>query len=76
MPLVNGVLCIQRRKIIIKKGGAHLRAPGVVEPHSGSIVIVPLPLRPWYLQSVMMYAEGCSCDHARVGVRAALLHVL
>ena len=54
----------------------HLGAPDVVEPYSGPVVVVPLPLRPWYLQSVMMYAEGYSCDHARAGVGAALLRVL
>ena len=58
------------------KGATHLGAPGVVEPHSGSVVVVPLPLCPWYLQSVMMYAEGWSCNHARAGVGAALLRVL
>ena len=54
----------------------HLGAPGVVEPHSGPVVVVPLPLCPWYLQSVMMYAESWSCNHARAGVGAALLRVL
>ena len=48
----------------------------MVEPHSGSVVVVPLPLGPWYLQSVMMYAEGWSCNYARAGVGAALLRVL
>ena len=48
----------------------------MVEPHFGSVVVVPLPLGPWYLQSVMMYAEGWSCNYARAGVGAALLHVL
>ena len=72
---MNGVLCIKRRKIKIKRA-THLGAPGVVEPHSGSVVVVPLPLCPWYLQSVVMYAESLSCNHARVGVGAALLRVL
>ena len=53
-----------------------MRAPGVVEPHSGSVVIVPPPLCPWYLQSIMMYAECYSCDHTRARVGAALLRVL
>ena len=54
----------------------HVGAPGVIEPHSGPIVVVPLPLCPWYLQSVMMYAKSSSCNHARVGVGAALLRML
>ena len=43
-----------------RKRATHLGAPGVVEPHSGPVVVVPLPLCPWYLQSVMMYAKGSS----------------
>ena len=66
---------IKRRKMKNKKV-THLGAPGVVEPHSGSVVVVPLPICPWYLQSVVMYAEGLCCDHARAGVGAALLRVL
>ena len=54
----------------------HLGAPGVVEPHSGPVVVVPLPLCPWYLQSVMMYAKDQSCDLVRAGVGSALLRVL
>ena len=54
----------------------HLGAPGVVEPHSGPVVVVPLPLCPWYLQSVMMYAKDQSCNFVRAGVGAALLRVL
>ena len=62
-------------KIKIKRA-THLGAPGVVEPHSGSVVVVPLPLCPWYLQSVMMYAKDQSCNFARAGAGAALLRVL
>ena len=54
----------------------HLGAPGVVEPHSGPVVVVPLPLCPWYLQSVMMYVKDQSCHFAKAGVGAALLRVL
>ena len=54
----------------------HLGAPGVVKPHSEPIMVVPLPLCPWYLQSVMMYAKYRSCNFARAGVGAALLRVL
>ena len=72
---MNGVLCIKRRKIKVKRA-THLGAPGVVKPHFGPVVVVPLPLGPWYLQSVMMYAEGWSCNHARARVGAALLCVL
>ena len=59
-----------------KKGMTHLGAPDVVKPHSGPVVAVPLPLGPWYLQSVMMYATDQSCNLARAGVGAALLRVL
>ena len=48
----------------------------MVELHSRSVVVAPLPLGPWYLRSVMMYAEGWSCNYARAGVGAALLRVL
>ena len=48
----------------------------MVEPHSGFVVVVPLPLDPWNLQSIMMYAEGWSCNHARAGVGDALLRML
>ena len=48
----------------------------MVEPHSGFVVVVPLPLDPWYLQGVIMYAESLSCNCARAGVGAALLRVL
>ena len=58
------------------KKGDTLGSPSVVEPHSGSVVVVPLPLCPWYLQSVMMYAESLSCNHAGVGFGATLLRVL
>ena len=62
----------ESKKNEMKKFGA----PSVVEPHSGPIVVVPLPLCPWFLQSVMMYAKDQSCDLARAGVGAALLRVL
>ena len=54
----------------------HLGAPGVVKPHPGPVVVVPLPLCPWYLQSVMMYVKDQSCNFAGAGVGAALLRVL
>ena len=71
---MNGVLWKNKKRR--KKRVTHFGAPGVVKPHSGSFVVVPLPLGPWYLQSVMMYAEGWSCNHARAGVGAALLRML
>ena len=37
-----------------------LGTPGVVEPQSGPIVVVPLSPCPWYLQSVMVYARDLS----------------
>ena len=64
------------RKKKEKKEMTHLGAPDVVEPHSGPVVVVPIPLCPWYLQSVMMYAKDQSCDLARAGVGVALLRVL
>ena len=67
---------VGKNKKIKNKRTTHLRAPGVVEPHSGYVVVVPLPLCPWYLQSVMMYAKDQSCNLARAGVGAALLRVL
>ena len=54
----------------------HMRALGVVEPHSGPVVVMPLPLCPWYLHSIVMYAKGQSCNFARAGVGAALLRVI
>ena len=48
----------------------------MLEAHSGSVVVVPLPLCPWYLQGVIMYAESLSYDCASAGVEAALLRVL
>ena len=51
-------------------------APSAVEPHSGRAVVVPLPLCPWYFQSVVMYAWYCYRNLARVGVGAALLCLL
>ena len=59
-----------------RKKVRNLGAPGVVDPHSGHAVVVPLPLCPWYLQSVMMYTKDQSCNFAGAGVGAALLHVL
>ena len=72
---MNGVLWVKKRKRE-KKGTTHLRAPGVVKPHPGPIVVVPLPLCPWYLQSVMMYAKDPSWNFVGAGVGAALLRVL
>ena len=48
----------------------------MVEPHSGFVVVVPLPLDPWYLQGVIMYMETLSYNCARPGVEAALLRML
>ena len=56
---MNGVLWVKKEKEK-KKRTTHLRAPGVVKPHSGPIVVVHLPLCPWYLQSVMMYVKDLS----------------
>ena len=53
-----------------------LGAPGVVEPHSGHALVVPLPLCPWYRQSVVMYAQHWFRKFARAGVGAALLRLL
>ena len=59
-----------------KKRMTQLGALGAVEPLSGHVVVVPLPLCPWYLQSVVMYAWYWSRNFARAGVGAALLRVL
>ena len=69
---MNGVLWVRKKK----KEMTHLGAPNVVEPHSRPVMVMPLPLCPWYLQSVMMYAKDQSCDLARAGVGVALLRVL
>ena len=71
---MNEVLWVRKKKR--KKRMTHLGAPGVVEPHSGSVVVVPLPLCTWYLQGVIMYAESLSYNCARAGVEAALLCML
>ena len=67
---------VGKKKEKKRKRVTHLGAPGAVKPHSGPVVVVPLPLCPWYLQSVMMYAKDQSCDLARAGVGVALLRVL
>ena len=72
---MNGVLWVRRGEKK-EKEMTHLGAPGVVKSHSGPVVVVPLPLCPWYLQSIMMYAKDWSCNYARAGVGAALLRVL
>src|SRR3954471_1909614 len=46
------------------------------KPYLGLAVIVPLPLRPWYFKSVVMYARHWFRYVARVGVGAALLRLL
>ena len=71
---MNEVLWVRKKKR--KKRMTHLGAPGVVKPHSGPVVVVPLPLCPLYLQSIMMYAKDQSCNLARDGDGAALLRVL
>src|SRR3954467_6705991 len=45
-------------------------------PYFGLAVIVPLPLRPWYFKSVVMYAKHWFRYVARAGVGAALLRLL
>ena len=45
----------------------------MVEPHSGPVVVVPLP----YAHGISRaYAKDQSCNFAGAGVGAALLHVL
>ena len=48
----------------------------MVDPHSGHAVVVPLPLCPWYFQSVIMYSWYYYRHLARAGVGAALLRLL
>ena len=69
---MNGVLWVKKRK----KRTTHLRAPSVVEPQSGFIMVVPLSPCPWYLQSIMVYAKDLLGRFAGAGVGAALLRVL
>ena len=54
-----GQSSVKKREIKDKKSDT-LGSPGVVEPHSGSVVVVPLPLCPWYLQGVIVYAKDLS----------------
>ena len=49
----------------------HLGASDVVKPQSGPVVVVPLPLCPWYLQSIVMYMKYWSCNFARAGIGVA-----
>src|SRR3954465_7867246 len=57
-----------------KKG---IRQPLVrFRPYFGLAIVVPLPLRPWYFESVVMYAKHWFCYVARAGVGAALLRLL
>ena len=51
-------------------------APSAVEPYSGRAMVVPLPLCPWYFQSVVMYTWYCYRNLARAGVGAELLCLL
>ena len=51
-------------------------APSAVEPYFGRAVVVPLPLCPWYFQSVIMYAWYWFRNFTMAGVGAALLHLL
>ena len=59
-----------------KKEMTKFGAPSAVEPHVGRVVVVPLPLCPWYFHSVVMYAWYWFRDFARAGVGAALLRLL
>ena len=44
------------------------------KPYFGRAVLVPLPLRPWYFESIIMYAKRWFRYIARARVGAALLH--
>src|SRR4051812_18971791 len=46
------------------------------KPCFGRAVMVPLPLRPWYFESVVMYVNHWFRYFARAGVGAALLCLL
>ena len=62
---------------VYKKRKRRNREPlSVVELHSGCAVVVPLPLCPWYFQSIIMYAWYRYHRLARAGVGAALLCLL
>ena len=60
-----------KKKEMTKSG-----APSAVEPHSTRAVVVPLPLCPWYCQSVIMYVWYWFRNLARAGVGAELLCLL
>src|SRR3954466_15329860 len=46
------------------------------KPCFGRAVMVPLPLSPWYFQSVIMYAQYWFRNFARAGVGAALQRLI
>src|SRR4051812_22696763 len=46
------------------------------KPCFGRVVMVPLPLAPWYFQSVVMYARYWFRNFVRAGVGDALLRLL
>ena len=46
------------------------------KPRFGRAVMVPLPLCPWYFQSIVVYAQHWFRKFARAGVGAALLRLL
>ena len=60
-----------KKKEMTKSG-----APSAVEPHFWRVVVVPLPLCPWYFQSVIMYPYYWFRNFTRAGVGAALLRML
>ena len=64
-----GVLRVREKKE--KKGIRQLLVR--FKPYFGHVVIVPLPLCPWYFKSVVMYAKYWFRYIARARVGAALL---
>ena len=71
----------ERSPVYKKKENKNKKSDTLGSPWCGrtalwSVVVVPLPLCPWYLQGVFMYAESLSYNCARAGVEAALLRVL
>src|SRR3954467_14919623 len=61
----------------VREDKERIRQPLVrFKPCFGRAVMVPLPLRPWYFESVVMYVKHWFCYFARAGVGAALLRLL
>src|SRR4051812_4702395 len=61
----------------VREDKERIRQPLVrFKPCFGCAMMMPLPLRPWYFEGVVMYAKHWFCYFVRAGVGAALLRQL